>query len=254
MKTKFYLIVIMFIPIFVLGQNIKKESIENKAMSPVFTGIQEISANADELLRVYLCDNFNCSGVPETCLREGTVVVKFKVLPSGELTDFEVSNSVCKAVDQTFINILKSTEGMWKSSFINDTPRAIEKEVSIMFVKNPYVDDPKKYFTYNAKLNFKKGNKQFLHKNSPQKALKFYDKSIKYRPNETASLLLRGLCRYSIGDIEGARGDWNKINALEKANADEYIDKLLGKANVDEYIGKLCNMEGYAEMQAVLNK
>ena len=152
-----------------------------------------------------------------------------------------VKNSVCCLVDDELIRILKSTDGMWEPGKEDDIPTPMAREVSLMFVSNQYTDDPKEYFERNAKNNFIKGNKFFLDKSNPEKALKYYDISIKYRPNEAAALLLRGLCGFEAGDKEGACSDWNRINAI-------------GNANVDKYLENLCGLEGFEEMASILNE
>ena len=229
MKAKMFLIIVMFVPMFLFGQTTE----------PEFTGVKKAASSNDPLID-YLTNNFICPNGSK-CIPEGTAVVQFVVTPEGKLTDIEVINSVCCLIDNELIRALKTTDGMWKPGQANGTPEAMKKEVSLMFVANRQTDVPKEYFTKNAIAYFNKGNKLFLESGNPKKALKFYDKSINYRPNEASTLLLRGMCHYHVGDKEGARNDWERI-------------KTLGNIDVDRYLEKLSDLDGFEEMQVVLNE
>jgi len=95
------------------------------------------------------------------------------------------------------------------------------------------------YFTKIATANFMKGNELFLGKNNAKKALKYYDYCVKYLPYETASLMVRGLCKYKLGDKEGALSDWRRINAIGKYDMNEFIDNFSGEKGFAEMINTL---------------
>lgn len=131
---------------------------------------------------------------------------------------------------------------MWKSGYNNEIPVAMEREVSMMFVASDiHKNAPKEYFTKLASNYCAKGNKQFLEKHNPKKALKSYNQSIKYLPYESALLLLRGLCKYELGNRQGAINDWERINEIGSYDADWCIEQL-------------SYLPGYDEMTAILNK
>ena len=151
MKTKIFLLAVLIYPIVVMGQIFQKNVDEVKVTPPVFTGIQKIidvSGNvSDDPLCTYLAENYRYPARAAKCLKEGTVVVQFKVTSSGKLTDFEVINSVCPDIDNEFIRLLKTTDGAWQPGYNNSTPATMEKEVSMMFVANQeFQDNPKDYF------------------------------------------------------------------------------------------------------------
>ena len=60
-------------------------------------------------------------------------------------------------------------------------------------------------------------------------------------PNDKALLYARGLCRYELGDTEGARRDWNRIVAL-------------GGIDFSEFAYDSGEMNGYDEMIKILAK
>lgn len=229
MKTKIYLFIVMFVPIFALGQ----------MTEPEFTGVKKNAKTSDGIndpLVAYLTQNFRCPDGTNNCIPEGTAVIQFVVTPEGELDDIVVIESLCCQVDDELIRALKTTNGMWNPVEVDGIPISAAKEVSLMFVTNRYEENPKTYFTEKATAFFNKGNKLFLKSENPQKAIKYYDKSVNYRPNEVATLMLRGLCRYELGDEEGACKDWNRIN-------------LLGSTNMDDYFEDLCEMKGFEKMK-----
>lgn len=245
MKTNFFLLALMIFPLVAMGQIKQKNLSEVKVTPPVFTGIQKVfnapeNISADPL-GAYLTENFKYPDAAADCLIEGTGIVQFTVQPNGELTNFEVINSVCGLIDREFIRILKTTEGMWNPGYNNNKPVAMEKEVSMMFVASQaHQNDPGEYFMRNAKMLNIKGNKLFLVKFKPKKALNYYEKSIKFMPYETSSLIMRGLCRFELGDEKGACSDWNRINAI-------------GRYDADEFITNFCEFKGYETLTQVLN-
>ncbi|MEN8118316.1 MAG: hypothetical protein ABFS16_15120, partial [Bacteroidota bacterium] len=72
-----------------------------------------------------------------------------------------------------------------------------------------------------------------------KKALKHFNHGIRYCPNDKALLYIRGLCRYELGDENGARKDWNRI-----------VD--LGGIDFRKTASVLKEMKGYAEMAEIL--
>ena len=246
MKTKILLFAIVCMPIFVWGQ---KNSTERDTLPkvevtpPEFTGITSVNKlfNNSSMKDIgkYLFENFQYS--EEACYIEGTVIVQFVITANGELNNFNVINSVCPVIDNEFIRVLETTSGMWKPGLNNMKPVDMEKEVSMMFVaKQQYKSNPKSYFTNQARNYFTKANNLFLEKHNLKKALRNYDQTIKYLPYDASSLLVRGLCKYELGDMDGARADWKRVNEIGRYDATEYINKLV-------------DFQGYAEMTHILN-
>jgi len=234
MKTKSYLFVIFcFSVLLVRGQkNVPPFTVENISVTPpVFTGIENsakmTTGGQDAYLREYLNKNVEFREVAEQSYAEGTAVVQFVVTTSGKVTDFKIVNSVSPSIDNELIRVLKTTSGMWKPGYQNNVPADMEKEIAMMFVTaNGNQDNPEKYFVRVAISNFLKGNEMFLLKNKAKKALKYYNNSIKYLPNETASLIVRGLCKYKLGDEQGALTDWKRINAIGKYDMNVFVESL----------------------------
>jgi TonB family protein len=158
----------------------------------------------------------NCVGYPYECLKnkdEGTEVVKFEVTPNGELENFEVVNSVSPVIDKHVIQMLRQTSGMWSPALKNGNPVTMEKEISILFKYGEFEEFAlQKDFKEKAKACLYRGNKLLLVKNKPEKAMKLFNRAIKYCPNEDCLRVARGLCRYELGDIAGAYKDWQRMN------------------------------------------
>lgn len=197
------------------------------------------------------CESFNdylrnCLYYPEESLKnreEGTAVVKFEVTKDGELKNFEVINSVSPEIDEHLIEMLKKTSGMWTSGLKNENPVTMEKEISILFKYGEFEQFAlHKDFEEKAKACLDRGNKLLLVKNKPKKALKLYNRAIKYCPNEDCLRVARGLCRYELGDVEGARNDWERMT----------IAGISPEAK--ELMGQLSGLEGISELAQFVNQ
>ncbi|MGD9931565.1 MAG: energy transducer TonB [Mangrovibacterium sp.] len=171
---------------------------------------------------------------------EGTEVVKFIVTADGKVTDFEIINSVSPDIDEEIIHVLKSTEGLWLPGFNNGLPVDMEKEVSVSFCANPKSAlENSTYFLDQAKHYFHRANRKLYDKHQNRRALRNYDRAICYMPNDKCLLATRGMCRYSVGDKDGACRDWNRL-------------KSLGGTDSDYYLNNFCEMEGYAQLLSLL--
>ena len=187
----------------------------------------------------------NCVGYPYECLKnkdEGTEVVKFEVTPNGELMNFEVVNSVSPVIDKHVIQMLRQTSGMWTPGLKNGKPAKMEKEISILFKYDEFEEFAiHKDFKKKAKGLLERGNKLLLEKNKPEKALKYFNRGIRYLPNEDCLLISRGMCRYKLGDIKGAHEDWTRLKAVGK------ID--LGN---EKLVERFRNFDGYELFAQIL--
>ena len=65
------------------------------------------------------------------------------------------------------------------------------------------------------------GDNLFFKKLKMKKALKNYNKSVRYLPYETSPLLLRGLRKCELGDQDGNCINWNRINKIRKIDVSE---------------------------------
>lgn len=222
---------------------------EVKVTAPIFTAEKVVpkittttSENELSPLKDYLLKNIQYPEQSKKLGKEGTEVVQFVVTPEGEVTDFNIINSVSKEIDAEVVRVLKTTNQMWKPGMNNETPVAMEKEVSIAF--NISIDDNPANttdFFIQAKKNFDIGNKKFFVKESTKSALKYYDRAMQYLPNDKALLVTRGMCRYELGDKNGACQDWNRIITLGGVEGDAYLDNF-------------CEFKGYADMISIFQE
>ncbi len=247
MKTIFKRTVIflicMFLSIITFGQvkNEYNDEIKGvKVSPPKFIGGLELLTilNKGEFgsFNDYMTKHFQYPEMSIEFLEEGTEVVQFVVTPQGEVTDFNIINSVSPEIDEEVIRVLKTTSKLWKPGLNNDKAVAMEKEVSIVFKLKNTTD-----FIKRAEKFFTKGTKMLLVKDRPKLALKNYNQAITLRPNEKCILLGRGLAKYELGDKSGACRDWNRI-------------KVLGGFEGDVYLDNYCKMKGYPEMISALQE
>lgn len=232
MKTRVIFAISMLIAAIAFGQN---------------QDLQEIRVTAPQFRSEFFqnINDFLLSGIeyPVESVKagnEGTEVIQFVVTPKGNVTDITVINSVSDIIDQEVIRILEVSNGKWIPGTANGEPVAMEKEVSVVFKISEKSD-----FVAKAKGYLELGNKMLFENNKPEKALKYFDKSITLLPNEETLLAVRGLCKYEIGDNEGAQRDWNRIKILTERNAAE---------SLIETAVNYAKLNGYPEMMTIVNK
>ena len=239
---------LMIISVIAFGQEKKQYSNEIygvKVSPPRFTGNEELKTKLNEKevgsLNTYLTRHFQ---YPENSImfqEEGTEVVRFVVTPEGELTDFNVINSVSPEIDTEVLRVLKSSDRMWKPGLNNGEPVAMEKEISIA-IKFNRMGDGINYienFVDLAQRYVVKGNKKMFAQKNCKGALKYYDYAMRYLPNDKSLLVTRGLCKYELGDTQGAYRDWTRIRTLGGLDGDAYLDNLCGLKGFPEMISTI---------------
>jgi TonB family protein len=207
MKKSVIFLAGMVITMIAAGQNPKIEDViftapkfngaETFVQGSYFTTVDDFLSHTVEYPQEALTGGF-----------QGTEVVEFVVTTSGEVTHISVINSVCPEIDEEVIRMLQSTRGLWQPGSVNGEAVAMEQEVAVSFKLHPTGD-----FVAMAKDYLKQGNKMLL-KGNTRKALDYYDKAVTLLPNEEAPLAARGMCRYRLGDEEGATRDWNRLKSL----------------------------------------
>jgi TonB family protein len=244
MKKNLFFALIMLVAGFAAGQ--KQNVTEIEVTAPQFAGIKNVlnvQAEPGNSLRVFLMENIGYPEKAERCFKEGTEVVQFTVTASGNVTNFKIINSVCREIDDEVIWALIQTNGMWLPGYNNGKPVDMTKEVSLAFIAGNVSGRPTHaIFKEKAEHSFGAGNKNLFEKHNPKKALKNYSAGINYLPYDNSLLLMRGVCRYELGDKEGAREDWRRMATLG-----ESID-------MSEYYTQLEKFAGYNEMIATLKK
>ena len=242
MKTKVVFLQCMILSAVVFGQNEMHESLpEIEVIPPKFPAAETFwNGKKIESIDDYLKANVE---YPEKALNDGyygTEVIQFIVTPSGELAEFKIINSVCPEIDEEVVAVLKTTNGSWKPASVNSQPVPMVKEVSLVFKLKETAD-----FVSMAKSYSKQGNKKLFLENSPKKALRYYDMGIALLPNEYSLLLARGMCRFELGNEDGARRDWDRCRILSETD----------KVQIDPtYLAEIKKLKGYAEMIQLTQK
>jgi len=234
----------MLIAAFAFGQNQKVEEVEVSA--PQFTGIKNAAVIQNELpntlIKKFLKENIVYPEDAAKCKIEGTEVVKFTVTTEGNAKDFRIINSVCPMIDEEVINALTLTDGMWMPGTKNGKPDDMTMELPFVFsTASNSVESIHEIFTEKATKYFVEGNQTLFEKKNVKKALKLYDKGVTYLPYDKGLLMARGICRFDLGDKEGAIEDWTRLYNL-------------GGADMSEFVTLLKDMKGYNEMLAILKK
>lgn len=242
MKKNVFFALIMLTAGFAAGQ--KQNVTEVEVTAPQFTGIENVlneKAMPGNSLRNYLIENISYPERATKCFNEGTEVVQFTVTAGGNVTDFKIINSVCTDIDDEMIRVLKNTNGKWLPGYNNGKPVDMTKEVSLAFIlNNESGKTAGEIFTEKAKYSFASGNKNLFEKHNIGKALKNFSAGLNYLPYDKSLLLMRGICRFEIGDAEGAKQDWNRMATLG------------GALDMSEYTTQIAGLKGYDELMDIL--
>ena len=231
----------------VCGQNeqeklIQREVEEVIVTPPKFTGILKavpaLTEGYLESIQDFLEKNVEYPLADVENYNQGTEVIQFVVSPDGALSEFKVVNSLSRQIDEEVIRVLKTTNGMWIPGQNNGETVAMEKEVSVKFrltgMPHPldFEKEGRKYFTRASDLLLNHGN--------PKKALKFYDMGMRFLPNDESLLMMRGLARYEVGNMEEAYIDWNRL-------------KEIGSNFSEDFIAEFFALKGYEEIVKILS-
>jgi len=233
--------ILLCFAIVCLSQNknsISSNLSEVEVSPPSFTGISNynllINNASSDPIREYIVKNASYPKHAKNCMVEGVEVVQFTVNETGNVSDIEIINSLCPTIDSEIIRVLKTTNGMWKPGYNNEAPTAMTKEISILYrlYDGGNYNSTSELFKQRATTCFTTGSKHLFQKRNAKKAIKQYDRGIRYLPYDKCLLMTRGLCRHELGDIEGAKSDWKRIREL-------------GGIDMKKMAYDLKNMEGY---------
>jgi tetratricopeptide (TPR) repeat protein len=226
MKRLMILIMLVALSVAAFCQVTKPVTMEELEVTPPkFTGIENFNAvvtflegeeatKSSPAMANYVAQNFQYPEYPEGRLYEGTEVVQFIVLPSGELTDFHFINSLSPEIDAEIIRVLESTKGMWVPGTSGGEPVAMKSEITLAIKLGGSEESAsRKDFVEMARKSYKRAGELWI-QGKPKRALRHYNKGIRYMPNDKGLLYMRGLCRYNLGDMDGAREDWRRLKAL----------------------------------------
>jgi len=210
---------------------------------PKFTG-EKVQLQSNEMsIQNYITENMQYPAEDLTYKREGTEVIRFTVETDGRLSNYEVVNSVSRAMDDELIRVLSSTSGYWLPGQNNDVDVAMQREVAIACkVLNEGLETTQTNFKVVATNYFRQGSKLLYTKHHPQRAIAKFDRGIRYMPYDANLLVMRGYARFAAGDRDGAIADWKIVKSQTG------IDNLLSIAN--EYN----DLEGYSELLSALDE
>ncbi len=242
MKTIKILFICMFVSTYVFAQNVPPYTIaETNVNQPKFMAVKMENNTNKSALHSYIAKNFNYPS--SDWVQEGTQVVRFVVSSSGEVSDFNIVNSVSPQIDQEVIRVLKGTNKMWTPGQSNGVPVAMEKEISVK-IKTSYTTGgaTKREFSEIAKGYYTKGSEKLLLEKNSKQALRYLNKGIKYQPYDKSLLYLRGLCLYELGKTDAAHEDWTRLKDLGGFNSNE-----------DYFAENIKELKGYNEISAMLN-
>lgn len=231
MKTKEISILIVFISLIIFGQVQAQIVLDETEITPPkfpdqqFMVQDQIASSIDDYLNKYV--KYPIESAKKHL--SGTEVIRFEVSPRGELTSFHIINSVSPEIDREVIRVLETTSGHWIPGTVNGTPESMPREVSLAFLSHPGYD-----LISNARQLQDRGNKLLFVRRKPKSALKFYNQAATLLPFHESILAARSLCRYELGDKEGALMDLERIMALNP----EFMERMV-RGSYEEYFAQL---------------
>ncbi len=173
-----------------------------------------LNAQDGDLLENYLSNYINYPEEAIECRAQGIEVVKFTVDEKGKVGNIKIVNSVCPDIDEEIIQALYSTSGMWKPAVRDGSNGMCYPTVSLCFSLQKDNEATLKYFNEHAKTHFNKATACMFVDHKIKKAERLFDQVLTYKPNDSSTLYLRGICRYDRGNVEGALEDWNRYSNI----------------------------------------
>jgi len=169
---------------------------------------------------------------------EGVVVVQFTVEADASVSDFVVTNSVSYELDNSVIDCLKGTKGMWIPGKVNGINTPMEKKV---YVKFDVMDTPSlnelALSSYNTAIKrYQKGTKFQENENLAENkrikkserrfnwSLNHLDMATTYKPNDPSILFWQARNYHELGD-------YTKMN--EKI--ERYIEIINSQLAMEEF-------------------
>jgi len=200
--------------VFAQNEEKPKNSGMINVLEPTFKGTNE-SVDIYEFLQENLITSLNGKNWGVV----GAVVAQFNVLPTGNLSEIQVIESVSLEFDRSVISTLEATNGMWNPGTINGRPVPMEKEVIVVF-KNEGTN------IYQAAQTNKNKADKLLKEGKYSRAVKLYTEAVGSYPTSDIIIYRRGLARYYSGDLEGALNDFERVANLDSHLADPMLTKL----------------------------
>ncbi len=200
--------------VFAQSEDESKKSVMMNIVEPEFEG-----TNENLRIKDFIEENLRTPLDAQKWRIEGVVVIRFNVLPTRDLSEFQVIQSVCSSFDEAVMDVLEASNGMWKPGTINDLPVPMEKEVTVIYT----TEGTQMYTT--AQLNKNKADK-LLKEGKYSRAIKRYTKTIESYPIDDLTIYRRGLAKYYSGNLEGAIHDFERVADLESHLADPMLTRL----------------------------
>lgn len=172
---------------------------------------------------------------------EGTVAIEFTVNKDGSLSDFIVANHVSYELDESVIDCIKQTEGMWKAGETNGIPTAMEKRVYVKFDApgNPSFESITKGLYFSAirkhnKADYVQNNKLIDTEKQIKKTQRLYRQSLAnleratvYMPNDPTLAYWKAVSYENLGRHK------EMIDMLERRQ--ELLSMHLDEQNLNDY-------------------
>lgn len=224
------------------AQNTIKELTEVEVIPPKFMMVDEFNKTVPGNIYSFLAGQL--TSIEESQMNyEGVSVISFTVSTEGVLNDFEIINSIFYKADEAIIKALASSNGMWKPGTNNGEATPMEQMITVAIVKGEVDKESLTADFYrNAKHFYIKGNKNMYVKENYKRALRKYNMSLRYVPNDVAVLLSRGLCLYELGRVDAAIKDWQRIKALGGEDWEGvFVTEFRSLEGYDEFLAFMAN-------------
>ena len=195
-KTTFIIIALLF------GLNyITKSQANNTESNPNIENARYLEEDLTKLLQKKIT-------YPLQALRngiQGDVIVSFIVDKFGNLDSLNVAFSPDIILSTSSVVAIDQLENNWNPCKINGQP--VDKKYNIAFRYRMYLD--------TQPPNYKKSAEKFVEKQKYEKALRFYNKALKYNKFDYRLFESRSKIKVILNDVEGSKIDFQESIRLQ---------------------------------------
>jgi hypothetical protein len=114
--------------VFTQNEEESKKSVKMNILEPEFKGSTG-NVGFQEFIEENLLTPFNA----QNWGMGGAVVIRFKVFPNQNLSEFQIIHGLSPDFDKAVIEALEASNGMWNLGTINGRPVPMEKEAPVTF-------------------------------------------------------------------------------------------------------------------------
>jgi len=144
---------------------------------------------------------------------KGMAVLKFRVTPTGELEDIELTNKIGAGYDGEAVRLLKLTREDWKPGFLKNRNVADSITLRIYFYSDRKDDSDWDYHFQRAQ--------KYYHRGKFDRGLAHINRALDFNPFRKEFILLKGRILEAKQNLQGACDCWKDITTYWEESFDD---------------------------------